>query len=51
MPHRKDNKEERAIRHLEIVVQMDREDRDALPGSAVKHVKTALTIMRKRRRK
>lgn len=50
MTHRKDQAEERAIRLLEVVVGMDARDRDALPGSAVKHVKQALTIMRKRRR-
>lgn len=49
MPKRQDEKEERAIKMLEAVVQIDRENRDALPGSAVKHVKAALTIMRKRR--
>jgi hypothetical protein len=29
---------------------MSEADRDALPGSAVKHVKLAIAIMRKRRR-
>jgi hypothetical protein len=48
--HRKDRAEEQAIKLLEQVVEMDRQDRDALPGSAVSHVKQALTIMRKRRR-
>lgn len=49
MPKRKDEKEERAIKLLEQVVEISLEDRDALPGSAVKKVKDALTIMRKRR--
>lgn len=50
MTHRKDIDEERAIRLLEQVVDIDRRDRDALPGSAVSHVKAAIKIMRKRRR-
>ena len=50
MPKRKDVDEERAIALLQQVVEMDRADRDALPGSAVKHVKAALVIMKKRRR-
>lgn len=50
MTHRKDRDEEWAIRLLEQIVERDRADRDALPGSAVSHVKAALRIMRKRRR-
>ena len=50
MTHRKDQAEEQAIALLERVVAMSDADRDALPGSAVKHVKAALVIMRKRRR-
>ena len=50
MPKRKDLKEERAIQLLKQVVKISEEDRDALPGSAGKKVKEALTIMRKRRR-
>ena len=50
MPHRKDKAEEQAIALLERVVAMSEADRDALPGSAVKHVKLAIAIMRKRRR-
>jgi len=50
MPKRKDRKEERAIQLLKEVIRISEEDRDALPGSAVKKVKEALTIMRKRRR-
>jgi hypothetical protein len=48
--HRKDTAEEQAIALLERVVALSEADRDALPGSAVKHVKAALTIMRKRRK-
>jgi hypothetical protein len=47
---RKDKAEEQAIALLERVVAMSEADRDALPGSAVKHVKLAIAIMRKRRR-
>ena len=50
VPKRKDEKEEQAIVLLQRVIDMDRRDRDALPGSAVKHVKAAQTIMKKRRR-
>lgn len=46
----KDGAEEWAIHRLQEIVALDRRDRDALPGSAVKHVKAALTILRKRRR-
>ena len=48
--HRKDKTEEQAIALLERMVAMSEADRDALPGSAVKHVKLAIAIMRKRRR-
>jgi hypothetical protein len=48
--HRKDKAEEQAIALLQRVVAMSEADRDALPGSAVKHVKLAIAIMRKRRR-
>lgn len=50
MTHRKDRDEEWAARLLQQIVERDRADRDALPGSAVKHVKAALTIIRKRRK-
>ena len=50
MTHRKDLYEEQAIRLLAEVVKISEGDRDALPGSAVKHVKAAITIMRKRRK-
>lgn len=50
MTHRKDGAEEFAIRLLQQIIDIDRRDRDALPGSVVKHVKTAQTIMRKRRK-
>lgn len=36
---------------LHWVLAIAEMDRDALPGSAVKHVKAAVTIMRKRRKK
>ena len=49
MTHRKDKAEEWAIRLLQEIIELDRIDRDALPGSAVKHIKTAQTIMKKRR--
>lgn len=45
MSHRKDKKERLAIFLLEMVVSVD--DRDALPGAAVKKVKEALKILRK----
>jgi hypothetical protein len=48
--HRKDKAEEQAIALLQRVVAMSEADRDALPGSAVRHVKLAIAIMRKRRR-
>jgi hypothetical protein len=48
--HRKDTAEEQAIALLERVVALSEADRDALPGSAVKHVKLAIGIMRKRRK-
>ena len=50
MGHRKDGAEEYAIRLLQQIIDIDRRDRDALPGSAVRHVKVAQTIMRKRRK-
>ena len=50
MTHRKDTAEEQAIALLERVVALSEADRDALPGSAVKHVKQAIAIMRKRRK-
>ncbi|MQA82972.1 MAG: hypothetical protein GEV10_31730 [Streptosporangiales bacterium] len=48
--HRKDTAEEWAIAQLQAIIDLDRQDRDALPGSAVKLVKDAQRIMRKRRR-
>lgn len=47
MSHRKDVQERLAIRLLEKILDLDRADRDALPGSAVKKVKEALKILRK----
>jgi hypothetical protein len=49
--HRKDKAEEQAIALLQRVVAMSEADRDALPGSAVRHVKLAIAIMRKRRKR
>jgi hypothetical protein len=50
MPHRKDRDEEWAIALREQLVARDRQDRDALSGQAVDHVKRALVILKKRRR-
>jgi len=50
MPHRKDRDEEWAIALLQQIVARDRQDRDALSGQAVDHVKRALVILKKRRR-
>jgi hypothetical protein len=49
MPKRQDTHEEQAIALLQILIDVDRVNRDALPGSAMKHVKAAQTIMKKRR--
>jgi hypothetical protein len=49
-PKRHDKHEEWAIQRLQEIVELDRINRDALPGSAVRHVKQALTIMKKRRK-
>jgi N-acetylmuramic acid 6-phosphate (MurNAc-6-P) etherase len=49
MPKRQDVHEERAIKILEQIMDIERSNRDALPGSAVKHVKEAITILKKRR--
>ena len=49
MGKRQDRPEELAIQLLITVVNLDRENRDALPGSAVSHVKAALKILKKRR--
>jgi hypothetical protein len=51
MTHRKDKAEEQAIVLLKQVLNLSEADRGALPDSAVKHVKLAIAIMRKRRRK
>lgn len=50
MPKRKDINEERAIAILQQIIDIDKRDRDALPGSVVKLVKQAITIMKKRRK-
>lgn len=49
MTKRQDEHEEWAINHLQRVLELDRKNRDALPGSAVKLVKRAIMIMKKRR--
>lgn len=50
MPKRKDRSEEWAIALLQQIIELDRQDRDALPGSVMAHVKAALLIMKKRRK-
>jgi hypothetical protein len=50
VPKRQDVHEEWAIAQLEKIIQLDRENRDALPGSVVKLVKEARNILKKRRR-
>jgi hypothetical protein len=47
---RMDMHEEWAIAYLQKVVDLSNSERDALPGSAVDHVKSAIIIMKKRRR-
>lgn len=51
MPKRKDIYEERAIAILSQITDLDKRDRDALPGSVVKLVKQAVRILKKRRKK
>jgi len=50
MPHVKDRDERWALALLKRIIQRDREDRDALPGSVVKLVKQAAVILKKRAR-
>jgi hypothetical protein len=50
MPHVKHQHEEWAIAVLDQIVVLSRRDRDALPGSVVRLVKDALTILKKRRK-
>lgn len=50
MPKRHDQQEEWAINILQQIIDLDRQNSDALPGSAVRHVKQAITIMKKRRK-
>jgi len=50
MPHVKNKYEEWAIAVLDPIVQLSYRDRDALPGSVVKLVKDAITILKKRRK-
>lgn len=49
MTKRKDIQEEWAIAHLQRIIDLDLRDRDALPGSVVKHVKEAIVILKRRR--
>jgi hypothetical protein len=48
MGHVKDKDELWALALLEQIIQRDRKDRDALPGSVIKHVKAAAKIIKKR---
>ncbi len=48
MPHVKDKDELWALALLQRIIDRDRQDRDALPGSAVRHVKDAARILRRR---
>ena len=50
MTKRQDVHEERAIMLLHDLVELDRKNRDALPGSVVRLLKRALVILRKRRK-
>ena len=49
MSHRKDKDEFWALALLEQIIRRDREDRDALPGSAMRHIKAAARILRRLR--
>lgn len=42
--------EQAALQHLNRVIEMDKVDRDALPGSVVKLVKQAAIILKKRQK-
>lgn len=46
----KENPERRVIELLQQIIDMDKADRDALPGTVVKKVKDAQIILKKRRR-
>ncbi len=48
MPHVKDKDELWALALLQRIIDRDRQDRDALPGSVVRHVKDAARILRRR---
>jgi len=50
MPKRQNEAEEWAIKQLELIIEKSRKERDALPGSAVRLIKKAQTIMKKRRK-
>lgn len=49
MTHRKDKDEDWAIALLQEIIARDREDRDAISGQAMTHVKEAWRILVKRR--
>ncbi len=42
--------EEWAIQHLQKIMDLEKRDGDALPGSVIKLVRRAIVIMRKRRK-
>lgn len=48
MAHIKDKDEFWTLALLKQIIQCDRQDRDALSGAVVKHVKKAAKIIRKR---
>lgn len=48
MAHVKDRDELWALALLQQIIERDRQDRDALPGSAVRLVKEAAKIIKKR---
>lgn len=50
MTHRKDKDELWALALLEKIIKRSNDDRDALPGSVVKKVKEARTILKKLRK-
>lgn len=50
MPKRQDTYEEWAIQILNKIMVLEASNRDALPGSAVKHVREAIKVLKKRRK-
>jgi len=51
MPHVSHNHEAWALRLLSQIIALDKLNRDALPGSVVKHAKAAIKILQKRQKK